>query len=44
MDDHRVRLAAFQFLEEQTKAHGDTALPRNVLATGFMFEGSRVRS
>jgi putative restriction endonuclease len=42
MDDQRVRLTAFQFLEEQTKAHGDTALPRNLLATGFTFDGTRV--
>jgi len=39
MNDERVRVAAFQFLDGQTKAHGDSALPRSVLATGFMFEG-----
>jgi putative restriction endonuclease len=40
--DQRVRLAAFQFLDEQTRMHGEGALPRSVLATGFTFEGTRV--
>jgi putative restriction endonuclease len=41
--DSLVRLAAFHFLEEQTRqsSHGG-ALPRTVLATGFNFEGQRV--
>lgn len=40
--DHRVRLAAFQFLKEQTQIHGDV-LPRQILAQGFQFDGQQVR-
>src|SRR5438876_2652848 len=39
--DQRVRLAAFTFLDQQTLLHGRT-LPRDVLAAGFMFDGTRV--
>jgi putative restriction endonuclease len=39
--DGRVRLAAFAFLEEQTRAHGEV-LPYSVLLAGFPFEGERV--
>src|SRR5438309_605103 len=39
--DQRVRLAAFGFLEEQTRVHGDT-LPRDLMANGFLFDGTRV--
>jgi putative restriction endonuclease len=39
--DHRVRLAAFEWLEKQTQIHGDV-LPRELLAQGFFFEGKRV--
>jgi len=39
--DHRIRTAAFRFLEEQTQLRGET-LPREVLAQGFIFEGQRV--
>lgn len=39
--DAAVRLAAFQFLEEQSQLHGD-ALPRTILSAGFKFEGRRV--
>src|SRR2546426_11835919 len=39
--DQRVRLAAFNFLEQQTQLHGET-LPRDVLAAGFMVDGARV--
>lgn len=39
--DHKVRQAAFEWLREQARLHGDV-LPRNVLAQGFMYEGSRV--
>jgi putative restriction endonuclease len=39
--DHRVRMAAFRFLEEQTQLRGE-ALPREILAEGFVFEGQRV--
>ena len=35
--DHRVRMAAFRFLEEQTQLRGET-LTRDVLAKGFGFE------
>jgi putative restriction endonuclease len=39
--DQRVRSAAFSFLGEQTRLHGDV-LPRNVLAEGFLLDGERV--
>jgi putative restriction endonuclease len=39
--DTRIRLKAFQFLEEQFKLHGDV-LPRKVLADGFEFGGHRI--
>jgi putative restriction endonuclease len=39
--DERVRLAAFAFLAEQTRLHGQV-LPRDVLAEGFQFESHRV--
>lgn len=42
-DDTQVRLAAFSFLEEQQRLAGeDGALPRKVLAEGFVYEGQRV--
>lgn len=39
--DHRVRLAAFQWLRAQVDVHGEV-LPRSVLAEGFVFDGTRV--
>jgi len=39
--DHRVRLAAFRFLDDQTQLRGEV-LPREILAQGFDFEGQRV--
>ena len=39
--DRRVRLAAFNWLDEQVRIHGDV-LPRSVLAQGFEFENQRV--
>ncbi|CAN5562246.1 HNH endonuclease [soil metagenome] len=39
--DAVVRMAAFEFLEQQTEVHG-TALPRLILSTGFIFKGRRV--
>jgi putative restriction endonuclease len=39
--DQRVRLAAFAFLEELVREHGDS-LPRERLVEGFRFEGRRV--
>jgi len=39
--DSRVRSRAFQFLEEQTRLHGEI-LPRPLLASGFEFDGRRV--
>ncbi len=39
--DTTVRLKAFEYLEEQCRLHAD-ALPRDVLAAGFEFEGTRV--
>jgi hypothetical protein len=40
--DKRVRLAAFAFLTEQIRIHGE-ALPRALRARGVDFEGHRVR-
>ncbi|MDE2313066.1 MAG: HNH endonuclease [Elusimicrobia bacterium] len=40
--DYRVRLAAFNFLTEQTQLHGEV-LPRTLLEQGFVFQGKRVR-
>lgn len=39
--DERVRLAAFSFLAEQTRIHGDVLL-RDILQRGFEIEGKRV--
>jgi putative restriction endonuclease len=39
--DHRVRLATFAFLSEQTQIHGEV-LSRKTLAEGFTFEQRRV--
>jgi len=40
--DSAVRVAAFNFLSEQTALHGGSVLPRSVLAQGFEFDGRRV--
>lgn len=39
--DRRVRLAAFQWLAEQVKIHGEV-LPRVLLQRGFEFSGERI--
>jgi hypothetical protein len=39
--DQKVRITAFNWLEEQVAVHGDV-LPRSILARGFDFEGQRV--
>ena len=39
--DHQIRLAAFDWLGEQTELHGDV-LPWKLLLTGFTFQGERV--
>src|SRR5436309_9489014 len=39
--DHLIRLAAFNFLDEQKQLRGDV-LAREILAQGFEFEGQRV--
>jgi putative restriction endonuclease len=39
--DESVRNAAFSFLAEQTRLHGEV-LPRDLLAAGFTFQGERV--
>ena len=39
--DAEVRRAAFNWLENQVRIHGDV-LPRNLLAQGFTFQGKRV--
>jgi putative restriction endonuclease len=41
LDDKRVRLAAFKWLEQQVDLHGDV-LPRGLLSDGFVLEGRRV--
>ena len=40
MDD-QIRLAAFDWLERQVSIYGDV-LPRELLATGFVFKGERI--
>ncbi|MDR7420693.1 MAG: HNH endonuclease [Armatimonadota bacterium] len=43
LDDTRIRLAAFRFLEEQERLAGDEGvLPRTILLKGFVYEGQRV--
>lgn len=43
LDDTRIRLAAFRFLEEQERLAGDEGvLPRKILVDGFVYEGHRV--
>jgi putative restriction endonuclease len=39
--DEKIRLAAFNWLTEQTTIHGDV-LPRTLLAKGFEFEGMQI--
>jgi putative restriction endonuclease len=41
LNDKRVRLAAFRWLEDQVAVHGDV-LPRPLLQYGFELDGSRV--
>jgi len=40
--DQRVRLAAFNWLEEQRHLHADNPLRYEVLLAGFLFDGTRV--
>jgi putative restriction endonuclease len=39
--DHKIRMAVFDWLSEQTRIRGDV-LPRTLLARGFTFEGKRI--
>jgi putative restriction endonuclease len=39
--DHRVRIAAFNWLSEQVSIHGDV-LPRKLFENGFLFNNERV--
>lgn len=39
--EHRVRQAAFRWLDEQIEIHGDV-LPRSLLAGGFLYQEQRV--
>ena len=39
--DRKVRIAAFNWLAEQVRIHGDV-LPRSILETGFEFENHRI--
>lgn len=41
IDDKRVRLAAFDWLEQQLRIHGDV-LPRSILLEGFELDGQRI--
>jgi len=41
LDDKRVRLAAFQWLDEQVAIHGDV-LPWSLLSHGFFLDGERI--
>lgn len=41
MSDDQIRLAAFEWLNEQTLIHGD-ALPRRLLEQGFIYQGLRI--
>lgn len=41
ISDSTIRLAAFDWLKEQTNLHGDV-LPRNILAEGFYYNNQRV--
>ena len=40
--DHQVRIAAFKWLEEQVRIHGDV-LPRSLLAHGFSLDRKSTR-
>jgi len=40
--DRVVRVAAFNFLKEQSTLHGGSVLPRDILQRGFEFDGRRV--
>jgi putative restriction endonuclease len=40
--DSAVRVAAFNFLREQTALHGGSVLPRRILERGFELDGRRV--
>ena len=40
--DLQIRLAAFQWLAEQTSLHGEDVLPRALLQAGFHYNGERV--
>lgn len=41
LDDKRVRLATFRWLEQQVALHGDV-LPRGMLLDGFQLDGQRI--
>jgi putative restriction endonuclease len=40
--DLQIRVAAFQWLAEQTNIHGEDVLPRSLLQEGFQFKGERI--
>jgi putative restriction endonuclease len=42
LNDHRIRLAAFRYLEEQVAIHGDV-LPYAAFGSGFNFQGRKVK-
>jgi putative restriction endonuclease len=41
LTDERIRLAAFDWLQEQTEIHGDL-LPWSLITTGFLFKGQQI--
>lgn len=41
LDDKRVRLAAFDWLDQQIRIHGEV-LPRSILLEGFELDGQRI--
>jgi len=41
LDDKRVRLAAFDWLDQQIRIHGEV-LPRTILLEGFQLDGQRI--
>lgn len=42
MDDHKLRLAAFDWLDQQVEIRGDDVLPRSLLEKGFEFGSERI--
>jgi hypothetical protein len=41
MEDHQIRIATFDWLDQQNKIFGDV-LPRDILSEGFSYLGQRI--